>query len=148
MSTVMYMHKISKENLSETVRTIRKAYRDNNLYVNKIQNGNVDLRELDELEAMMVKHREDVSLQLFDFDTFYLFRMTGGGYWLMNHCKELGIESVSYDTRTDIPDEDLVNEIYVDPIDRMINDREYLEVGIFGHKDLFNIWWDSNEKTN
>ena len=146
MSIVMYVCKCPKEDLWETVKTIRKAYRDDNIYVDAIQKPDIVLREVRELEKWMVEYDDDVSLQLFDFDPFYIFRMIGVGFWLMNNAKKLGIETVSYDNRTDIPDEDLGNDVYVEPIDHMIAHQEYLEVHIFGHKDFFNIWRESHDQ--
>lgn len=85
-----------------------------------------------------------ISIQLFDFEPDWIFRVLETGYYFANKHAELFPElgEVFYDDRTDIPPEDKANEGIADKIDEMVRHKRYFMIPIIDSDLLFSIPFD------
>ncbi len=143
MSTVMHCYRINKTNWWNFFDKMRDHYIENSITI-KLARAYQKEESNRDFWKFCRDSENHVSVQLFDFDDDWIFRVLESGYYFANKHRELfpGLEEVSYDDRTDIPPENEANEAIADRIDVLMKQKRYFVAYIIDFDLLFSIPFD------
>lgn len=151
MSAVFYGYKIPKDKLYAELDAIRLAY-SNEHYIGKLaeqlmasENPLLAAKEFhDKLESSTTRLKDEflVELQLFEFDSHWIFRFLECGFLHQHIYKDndqLVAEEFYFDSRTDLSKKERERESEILAIDEMIRNKHYFITPIISTKDLMSM---------
>lgn len=143
MSTVMYCYKINKDDWWEFFGKMRNHYINESVTM-KLAMAYQKEESGHDFWKFCQDDENHISVQLFDFNDDWIFRVLETGYYFANKHKELFSElgEVFYDNRTAIPLENEANEAIADRIDVLMRQKRYFMAYILDSNLLFSIAFD------
>jgi hypothetical protein len=143
MSTVMYCFRIKKEELWPFCDNLRTFHREEAIIFQLLEKAKT--KEIHNFASDIHYH---VNLQLFEEnENTWLFRVLENSYLFLNNWQQFNqIESVFYDDRSNMPEEQEGNLAIAEWVDTLLKAKQYFTVPIIDKDYLYNYWFELQEK--